>query len=397
MPINVTLETALTLLMQSCAPLPEQTEPTGRALGRPLTRDAFARWDLPPFDRARCAGYALRAADLHRANHKRPAVLEVLGFVPAGSPATFTVGAGQAVAVEVGAPLPCGCDCVVPLRDTDGGETSVNVFCQLWPFDNIERQGSLVPQGALLCPAGTAPDAARTALLRCAGVEEVIVRPTARLALLTLGRELTDRTDAPLPPACVGDFDLLYLTECWGSAVEGTVGGHCLPEQDALLPKCKELLSMDFPLLLVCGGFEAAWETLTQLGAEALFCGVKLRHGERVAALKYRSTHILLLPGDPFAAGTISQLFVRSLLGLLSEDATLLPRREKVRLCNAPAQARPQRRLLPVTLREGQAVLTDPEGESMLSLQGMQALLDLPAGEHAQVGDLVSVFLWDTV
>ncbi len=389
---DAALEEALALVVGGCAPLPGVEVPVRQAVGRALVGDAVARWDLPPFDRALCAGYAVRAADLHRASLKRPARLAVVGAVPAGSVAGMSLAAGQAVRVDAGAPLPQGCDCVASLGDTDGGLESVAVFCQLWPFDHVERQGSLVSAGSVLCRAGERPDCAQAALLRCVGVGTLCVRPRVRLGVLTVGEELADAGCSVLPPAGVGDFDQLYLAENWADTIDGAVCRRCGRRPEAVMEGCKEMLSAGVSLLLVAGGQEVVFSTLVQLGAEALFQGVRLRRCERAAALRYRGCLILVLPGEPFAAGVLAGLLVPAALAALGEDAALLPRRRRVRLAGSPEVARPQRRLLPAVVRGDSAALLEG-GESPLALVGMTGLVDLPGGVRPGAGEVVTAFV----
>lgn len=388
---DAALEEALALVVGACTPLAGVEAPVRQAVGRTLVGDAVARWDLPPFDRALCAGYAVRAADLHRANLKRPARLEVVGAIPAGSVAGMSLAAGQAVRVDSGSPLPQGCDCVAPLGDSDGGLETVSVFCQLWPFDNVERQGSLVQAGSVLCRAGERPDCAQAALLRCAGVDRLSVRPGVQLGVLTVGDELVDSDCRVLPPAGVGDYDQLYLAENWGKWMDSAVCRRCGTPPEVVMEGCKEMLSMGVPLLLTAGGQEVVFSTLVQLGAEALFQGVRLRRCERAAALRYRGGLILVLPGEPFAAGVLAGLLVPTALAAFGDEPALLPRRRRVRLANAPELARPQRRLLPAALRGDAAVLLEG-GETPLALVGMTGLVDLPGGSRPGAGEVVTAF-----
>src|SRR5690625_115064 len=96
-------------------PLPSQLVPIGAHFARYLTRDIAPRGAVPPFDNSAMDGYAVRHADLH----ELPAVLEVVGDVPAGSAATETVEPGEAMRIMTGAPLPQGADTVVPVELTD--------------------------------------------------------------------------------------------------------------------------------------------------------------------------------------------------------------------------------------------------------------------------------------
>ncbi len=390
---QVTVEEALALVMEACSPKAPQETPTAMAVDRPLCADGVARWDLPPFDRAAVEGYAVRASDLHRANHKRPAFLTVVDAVAAGATAPVPVGPGQAVRLSAGAPLPAGCDCVVPLVDTDGGAETVAVLCQLWPFENIQRQGELAAAGEVLCPAGATLDAGLSSLLRAAGTPAVQVRPMAQIGVLTVGDDLVPAGSAFLPPAKVPDFTQLYLAECWADKVDGTLSQWRPERLEEVMAGCKELLPTGISILLIAGGGRTVREALLQLGADPLFDGLKLRGAETTAAFRYRQVLILALPRAPFAAAVTARLLVPAVLAVLGEDAALLPRRKKLRLLNTVEQTRPERRLLPAKLQKGGLLLLDPDRESLRALAGLEALADLPAEAKPLPGETVTALL----
>ncbi len=68
------IEDALEIILNRIVMLPEEEVDLADALGRALRRDAFSDLDLPPFDRARMDGYALRAADTEGATSAPPFV-----------------------------------------------------------------------------------------------------------------------------------------------------------------------------------------------------------------------------------------------------------------------------------------------------------------------------------
>ena len=45
--------------------------------------------------------------------------LKVTGFIPAGAERNLPVAAGEAVKIMTGAPIPTGCDTVVPIEDVE--------------------------------------------------------------------------------------------------------------------------------------------------------------------------------------------------------------------------------------------------------------------------------------
>src|SRR5690554_5246705 len=108
----ITVEEALSKLFALVRPLEPETVPLTAAAGRVMARDAVARRDQPPFDASAMDGYALRAAEA------RPgATFDVIGESAAGHRFAGSVGAGQAVRIFTGAPVPEGADRVVMQED----------------------------------------------------------------------------------------------------------------------------------------------------------------------------------------------------------------------------------------------------------------------------------------
>src|SRR2546430_479147 len=116
--------------------LPTERVDVLASLGRVLAEPIRSTRRIPPWPNSSMDGYAVRAADA------RPsATLRVVDRVIAGSLPTRAVGAGEAVRIFTGAPLPDGADAQVPQEDVaplHGG---------------IALPGTVAP-GALLRPAG---------------------------------------------------------------------------------------------------------------------------------------------------------------------------------------------------------------------------------------------------
>lgn len=122
---SIGVEEARRILWEQISPGPVVRLPLQDALGRILAEDLTSDLDFPPFDRMAMDGYAVRARDVEGARPERPVRLEVIGAAWAGRVVPGRVEAGQAVRAMTGAPLPDGCDAVVPVEDTDGDRKSV--------------------------------------------------------------------------------------------------------------------------------------------------------------------------------------------------------------------------------------------------------------------------------
>src|SRR5919112_2801407 len=104
----IAVEEAIGVVLEKATPLPSESVALADALGRVLAEDVAADSDLPPFDRAQMDGYAVRSEDLR----ETPARLRVVGEAAAGKGWRGTLGAGEALRIMTGAPLPAGADSV---------------------------------------------------------------------------------------------------------------------------------------------------------------------------------------------------------------------------------------------------------------------------------------------
>ncbi len=119
----ITVAEARGRLLASLAPLGPEQIPVGEAFGRVLAENVTARRTQPPAPLSAMDGYAVRAADVAQV----PRRLKIVGAVPAGKSYDGKLGAGEAVRIFTGAPLPAGADAVVIQEDTDRDADTVIV------------------------------------------------------------------------------------------------------------------------------------------------------------------------------------------------------------------------------------------------------------------------------
>src|SRR5215813_5216593 len=118
------IEDALDIILGHTTALGEEEVRLTQSVGRVLRRDCISDLDLPPFDRARMDGYAIRAADTEAAALERPVRLGEIGEAAAGQAFDGRVNAGEAVRIMTGAPVPLGADAVEKIeviRVLEGG------------------------------------------------------------------------------------------------------------------------------------------------------------------------------------------------------------------------------------------------------------------------------------
>src|ERR1700732_2636625 len=94
------------------------------ASGRVIAREVVAPLDLPPFDNSAVDGYAVRHRDLDAKAETR---LSIGGRLTAGSADLNEIGAGEAIRMFTGAPMPNGADTVFMQEDVRAEAGAVTV------------------------------------------------------------------------------------------------------------------------------------------------------------------------------------------------------------------------------------------------------------------------------
>ena len=111
----ISVSEALDRLFSLAEPLPTEDVPLIDASGRVLSRSVEARRDQPPFAASAMDGYAVSEA--------APGLrFTVVGESAAGSRYLGRIGAGEAVRIFTGAPVPEGANIVVIQEDVDRGQ-----------------------------------------------------------------------------------------------------------------------------------------------------------------------------------------------------------------------------------------------------------------------------------
>lgn len=250
--------------------------------GHVLARDVLADRDYPPYEKSLVDGYACRAADLE----SLPATLTITDEVFAGTRPVLGIDAGEAISIMTGAPVPPGCDCVVPVEFTRVEANKV-VVEQRPARPNLLKRAAEVCCGDLVMKAGTILGARQIAVLAQTGVADVPVFDLAAGAVLTTGDEIVDVTDEPLPwqiRDCNGPM-LERLLRSLGCVVHAT--RHARDNPKRIREQIEIAFEDDIDLLLITGGMSMG------------------KHDHTPAVLKqmgfaFHVTKLLVKPGKPF-------------------------------------------------------------------------------------------------
>ena len=188
----VTVEEHLTRILAAVGPLPAYPQPLLDALGLPAAEDVVSQIALPSFDNSAMDGYAVVAADVAGASEESPVVLPVVGEIGAGQARLLALSPGTAAKIMTGAPIPKGCDAVVPYEWTDRGVAKVTITKAPELGQHVRPAGEDVAEGDLLVESGTVLGPRHLGLLAAVGRATVRARPRPRVVVISTGSELRD-------------------------------------------------------------------------------------------------------------------------------------------------------------------------------------------------------------
>ena len=185
----LTIEDALSRILERARPLPTEMVPVGDAAGRVLREAAAAVVDLPPFASSAMDGFALRASDT-------PGTLAVAYRIAAGEPPPEPLPPGAAAGIATGATVPEGADAVVPIERAGDRGDRVEIPDGARPGQHVRPRGGDVRAGDSAVAAGTRLGPAHIGALGAAGVAEVCCSVRPRVVVLATGTELRPAGEA---------------------------------------------------------------------------------------------------------------------------------------------------------------------------------------------------------
>jgi molybdopterin molybdotransferase len=179
---------ALDLIVGAVAPLGTERAGLLECVGRVLGEDVHSQRDVPGYANSAMDGYAVRHADLVSV----PARLRVTGTSSAGSRTVPAVGAGEAVRIMTGAPIPAGADGVVRVEDTRSEGCDVVVEIAGVKGSHIRQAGEDVRRGDTVLRRGRRLGAADIGLASSVGRTLLLVHRQPTVAILSTGNELVE-------------------------------------------------------------------------------------------------------------------------------------------------------------------------------------------------------------
>lgn len=321
------VDEAIGRLLADAEPVREsESVPLRRLAGRIAAADVRALRTQPDFDASAMDGYAIRAADAGLG------ALSVVGRSVAGAAFEGRVGAGEAVRIFTGAPVPSGADTVVIQENVAVlGDETVRLEAEVVAGSHIRPAGNDFREGTVLVPAGTRMRAASIALAASGGHASVEVLRRVRVAIAATGDELVPPGE-PVGPsrivACNG-YGIAALAEAAGAEVIDL--GIVADREAAIGAAVDEAVRQGADVLVTIGGasvgdLDLVAPVLQSKGAVLDFWRIAMRPGKPLMAGRLGAMRFLGLPGNPASSLTSSEIFLVPLIERLAGG----PRRERM-------------------------------------------------------------------
>lgn len=369
------------------------------AHSRILAQDLISKVNDPPFDNSSMDGFASQWDE----SATYPQTLRIIGIQTAsGSNAGLPVGAGEAVRIMTGAPMPPGANAILPIEQcsVDEGEGTVVFHGAPKPHfvrkcgENLREKSVGLTKGAYLTPS-------RVGLCATMGYATVPVYRRLRIGIVSTGDELK-------PPGEDLAFGEIYESNSYGIAglvswvghepIRFTAVADTLEELRAALDKAAETCDM----ILTSGGVSMGeYDMVRKLmedEGEIHFWRVKIRPGSPPIFGTWRGKPIFGLPGNPVSSHVVFRMIVAPYIrDSLQADG---PKEWIVRakLCDPVKSTEDCLTLRRVTLAstdEGMmAYQPKHQGSGNLdSLASADGLTLLEAGQHGEVGQWIDVIV----
>jgi molybdopterin molybdotransferase len=320
-----TFEEARRIICDSVTPLGIERVSIFDAPGRVIAEEITAPWDMPLCDNSAMDGFAVRAADCATI----PVKLRVTGYIPAGGDVCGPVLRGCAIRIMTGAPLPPGCDAVVPVEETDDGNDTVAIREPVKARQHIRFAGEDVATGETIITPGTLLRSPEISMLASFGKAIVPVFRRARVAILSTGDELVELGETPAPGRIVNSNILSLAAALKEIGAEPLLLGIARDNRESHVEKMTEGLKAD--ALITSAGVSAGdrdlvRDVLAELGVKQLFWKVDIKPGGPTAFAMYGDKPVFSLPGNPVSTMITFEAFARpALLKMMGHRRVVRP------------------------------------------------------------------------
>lgn len=289
------------------------------AINLVLAEDVISSENVPFSDNSAMDGFAVRFKDIKGASKEKPAILDLIGEVPAGKSFTKQVSDGEAVSIFTGAVIPQGADTVVEIEVTEVRNGKVYVYEEREIGANIRKKGEDLKAGEVVFLKGTIITPSVIGVLASIGRASVKVFKPLTVAIISTGSELIDIGDK-MKVGLVRDSNT-YLLEAHLKEIPSlkVLNYGVVADDFKVLKEVFKDASDSADVILSTGGvslgnYDLVKLVLEKLGFKQVFWKVAQKPGKPLAFYEKDGKVAFGLPGNPAAVHICFLEYVRPYL-----------------------------------------------------------------------------------
>jgi len=308
MPVSI-LE-ALDIIASKIPTLDSEIIPIEDAVGRVVSEDYIATFDLPRFNNSAMDGYAVKVLDANT-------VVECSEVIYAGDNPTMTLTQGHTIKIMTGAPIPKGCEAIVPIENVKVENQKITLPSQIENNAFIRMAGEDIKSGTSFLHAGEKINAYAIASLSSQGITHVCVIRQIKIAIFATGDELKPHFEKIEAHQLYNSNSPMFLTRSKDLGCDVRFVRTSADTLEALESSIRSTLDAD--IIITSGGVSVGdkdftKEAFTNLGMQLLINTIDIKPGKPTLVGTIGKTTVINLPGNPLASMVNYELFIRAII-----------------------------------------------------------------------------------
>ncbi|HIC43368.1 MAG TPA: molybdopterin molybdotransferase MoeA [Sulfurimonas sp.] len=308
----ILIEDALKQIDEWVEPLHSEIVSLEASLGRILSNDIIAVYNLPAFNNSAMDGYAIK----HNDEGKEVIVGETIF---AGDNSDATVSKGCTLKIMTGAPIPMGAEAVVPIEDIEHvSDNVISLPSSIRKEQHIRYAGEDIKAGDLLLKSGHKLHAHHITMLASQGISHVYVTKRPRVAVFASGKELKMHFETVEDHQIHNTNTPTFLARARELGCEVIFIGTAEDTIEDIKAHISSALEGS-DLIITSGGVSVGdadftKEAFDSFDYEKYFSKINIKPGKPTTFGRIGRTYVLNLPGNPLAAAVNFEIFAQSII-----------------------------------------------------------------------------------
>lgn len=281
-----------------------------QCLGRILAQDIEALNPQPPFETSAMDGYAVKFDE-------QDTPLKILGSTAAGLVPQFKVESGTCVKTFTGALMSEGSDTLVPVENVKIEGDKLFITEKVNKGFAVRKIGESYTKGEILLKKGTRLDYSEIALLAELGHFHISVFIKPIVGILSSGSEIKDLGECLENPAQIRSSNHIALSNLARKLGCQTRIFPLLKDEEKLTPNALQNALTGCDILITTGGVSVGDFDFLKTAVrkyEILIDKVNIKPGRHIKIAKFEEKFIIALPGFPYSAMVMFNLYAREIL-----------------------------------------------------------------------------------